>query len=188
MSMWKYIEEKISIQLSKQWGYSELCPVATRIATSDFINYLRVKWNKKSEADVISKVMLVHSKKEFHFLFKCWLAEWVHQWQKRVKIVKEFKGTPKKITPIPEQIKQDLMDAAIFTMINHNLLCGTNKIAESLASKIYSKYKEYKKKLPPTVWAIKMVQAICFEARQLARTSGPLLWVKKPSALWREQK
>jgi len=180
-----WFEVKMANLLRTQ-DINAVCQSITRFACSDFENFLRVKWGVFDEEMFRKRFDEATESPEFLLLMKSWMAEWSHQWNRRVRIVNDPKDVPKKekldAAPfrVPKEALKDIMEAATIAAVNNKLWCGIDPIVKSVVDDKTATLKTRRNEMNEVAWTLLLANEVCREVRNLSKISGPLVWVILP--------
>jgi hypothetical protein len=138
--------------------------------------------------------MLQFRKIELGCFLDVWVAKWMKKWQERVKLLigthsKDLKDS-KNLEKADELLKSlecktELINIAQATLINNGEICGSEMLAEHVVKlELASNPLEVTEK----VQALTIVRNIMSRARQIAKSSGPLIFVEVNKAYYASSK
>lgn len=164
-----------------------------QIACQDLTNYLKVHWNlvgkEANEWELVDKLEEFYQKepKELEEFIDLWTGIWLKKWGERVKLLIGNEETKKwdKVTkilnnaePIWRKLpnRKEMQEVVISTLVKNGEICGTSILAENLLKMELGenkrRYSTEKEK------ALNLVNSTLRRARELARSKGPLIFVR----------
>lgn len=164
-----------------------------QIACQDLTNYLKVHWNlvgkEANEWELVDKLEEFYQKepKELEEFIDLWTGIWLKKWGERVKLLIGNEETKKwdKVTkilnnaePIWRKLpnRKEMQEVVISTLVKNGEICGTSILAENLLKMELGenkrRYSTEKEK------ALNLVNNTLRRARELARSKGPLIFVR----------
>ena len=164
-----------------------------QIACQDLKNYLKVCWGlvgkEGSGQELLDKFELFYwmEPKQLGDFLDLWSGMWLRKWRERVKLVagdeewKRWNGTAKTLRR-GEQLwmnlanRGEILDLVASTLVKNGEICGTSILAENLlkmelgenAGKYMSGGEE----------TLNVVNNVLRKARRLAKSKGPLIFVR----------
>lgn len=164
-----------------------------QIACQDLTNYLKVHWNlvgkEANECDTVDKLekFFNENPKELEEFIDLWTGMWLKKWKQRVKLLIGNKETPRwnKVTRILSNAEPlwrklanrlEMQEVVVSTLIKNGEWCGTSILAENLLKMELGKNK--KKYVRKEEQILNVVNNTLRKARELARSRGPLIFVK----------
>jgi hypothetical protein len=164
-----------------------------QIACQDLKNYLKVCWGlvgkEGSGQELLDKFELFYwmEPKQLGDFLDLWSGMWLRKWRERVKLVagdeewKTLNGTAKTLRR-GEQLwmnlanRGEMLDLVASTLVKNGEICGTSILAENLlkmelgenAGKYMSGGEE----------TLNVVNNVLRKARRLAKSKGPLIFVR----------
>jgi len=153
------------------------------LAYKDFLNYMKSRINTNGKFDIEDKLEKIALKEsmEFDAFLTYWTSMWIKKWQERVKLViGRNNGQEKSITQKPENItlanhlKEEVINAVTYTLINNGEICGTEIIAENIINQELNKEMDLTDKKQAVTFLQNVIQAAC----NTAKTSGPLMFIE----------
>ncbi|MEM2911858.1 MAG: hypothetical protein QW146_05060 [Candidatus Bathyarchaeia archaeon] len=163
------------------------------IACQDLTNYLRVHWNiigkEASEYELTEKLEEFYQKeqKELEEFIDLWTGIWLKKWNERVKLLigdedsKKWNRITKIINnaePIWRKLpnRRELQEVVVSTLIKNGEICGTLILSENL---LKMELGEHRRKYANTKeQTLNVLNNTLRKARELARSKGPLIFVK----------
>jgi hypothetical protein len=164
-----------------------------QIACEDLTNYLRVYWNlvgrEANECEIAEKLEQFFSENpgELEEFLGIWTGIWFKKWKERVRLLignenpKRWDRATKilsKAEPLWRKLsnRQEMQELVTFTLIKNAEICGTSILAENLIKmELGEKDSEYRNEQEQ---AVNVVINALRKARELARSTGPLIYVK----------
>lgn len=164
-----------------------------QIACQDFINYIRVYWNlvgkETSDYELVERLekFFNENPSEMEEFLGIWTGIWFKKWKERVKLLIGNENSQKwnKVTkilnnaePIWRRLsnRQEMQELVTATLIKNAEICGTAILAENLLKmELGEKYKEHANEKEQI---LSIVSSTLRKARELARSRGPLIFVK----------
>jgi hypothetical protein len=164
-----------------------------QIACRDLTNYLKVHWNlvgkEASECDLVDKLERFFNEdpRELEEFIDLWTGMWLGKWMQRVKLLIGNQESPRwnKVTrnlknaePLWRRLKNrgEMQEVVVSTLIKNGEICGTTILAENLLKMELGKNK--KDYVNKEEQVLKAVNNTLRKARDLARSRGPLIFVK----------
>jgi len=164
-----------------------------QIACQDLINYLKVHWNlvgkEANECDIVDKLeeYFNENSHELEEFLDIWTNMWYRKWKERVKLLigKENSRRWNKVTKILSNAeplwrklpnRQEMQEVVTLTLIRNGEICGTSILAENLLKMELGKNR--KGYISKEEQVINVVNNTLRKARALARSKGPLIYVK----------
>ena len=164
-----------------------------QIACQDLTNYLRVHWNlvgkEANECELVDKLEEFHNEdpKELEEFIGLWTGMWLKKWKERVKLLigKENSKKWNKVTrtlnkaePLWRELpdRREMQEVVTSTLIKNGEICGTSILAENLLKMELGRSR--KKYINGEERVINVVNNSLRKARELARSKGPLIFVK----------
>jgi hypothetical protein len=164
-----------------------------QIACQDLINYLKVHWNlvgkEANECDIVDKLEGYFNKNsnELEEFLDVWAKMWYRKWKERVKLLigKENSRRWNKVTKILSNAeplwrrlpdRQEMQEVVALTLIRNGEICGTSILAENLLKMELGRNR--KGYINKEEQIINVVNNTLRKARALARSKGPLIYVK----------
>lgn len=164
-----------------------------QIACQDLTNYLRVHWNlvgkEANECELVDKLEEFHNEdpNELEEFIDLWTGMWLKKWKERVKLLigKENSKKWNKVTrtlnkaePLWRELpdRREMQEVVTSTLIKNGEICGTSILAENLLKMELGRSR--KKYINGEERVINVVNNSLRKARELARSKGPLIFVK----------
>lgn len=164
-----------------------------QIACQDLINYLKVHWNlvgkEANECDIADRLeeYFNENSHELEEFLDIWANMWYRKWKERVKLLigKENSRRWNKVTKILSNAeplwrklpnRQEMQEVVTLTLIRNGEICGTSILAENLLKMELGKNR--KGCISKEEHVINVVNNSLRRARALARSKGPLIYVK----------
>jgi len=164
-----------------------------QVACQDLTNYLKVHWNlvgkEANECELVERLerFFNENPSELEEFLSIWTGIWFKKWKERVKLLigNENSNRWNKVTktlsdaePLWKSLsnRQEMEEVVVSTLIKNGEICGTSILAENL---LKTELGENKKKY----WkeeerVINITNNTLRKARELARSKGPLIFVK----------
>jgi hypothetical protein len=164
-----------------------------QVACEDLTGYLKVHWNlvgkEANECEVAERLekFFNENPRELEEFLDVWTEIWFKKWKERVKLLIGNENSKRwdKVTKILSDAeplwrrlanRQEMQEVVVSTLVKNGEICGTVILAENLLKmELGEKKKEYAN---DAEHVIKIVNATLRKARELARSSGPLIYVK----------
>ena len=164
-----------------------------QIACQDLTNYLKVHWNlvgkEANECELVEKLekFFNENPSELEEFLGIWTGIWLKKWKERVKLLigNENFNRWNRVTkilnnaePLWKKIsnRQEIQELITSTLIKNGEICGTSILAENLLKmELGEKSKEYSNEEEHLMNATNNTLR---KARELARSRGPLIFVK----------
>jgi hypothetical protein len=164
-----------------------------QIACEDLKNYLKACWGLAGKEG--SGQELLERFEEFYWMepkqlgefLDLWSGIWLRKWRERVKLVacdeewRRWNGTAKTLRRV-EQLwmnlanRREMLDIVASTLVKNGEICGTSILAENLLKmelgKNAGKYMDSREEI------VNVVNNVLRKARRLARSKGPLIFVR----------
>ncbi len=164
-----------------------------QIACQDLTNYLKVHWDlvgkEANECELVDKLEEFHSENpdELEEFISLWTGIWLKKWKERVKLLigkdkaKRWNKVTKilnKAQPLWKKLadRTEMQEVVTSTLIKNGEICGTKILAENLLKMEIGRNK--KKYINEKEHVISVVNNSLRKARELARSKGPLIFVK----------
>lgn len=164
-----------------------------QIASQDLTNYLKVHWDlvgkEANECELVDKLEEFYNENpdELEEFINLWTGIWLKKWKERVKLLigKEKAKRWSKVTRILNKAeplwrkladRTEMQEIVTFTLIKNGEICGTSILAENLLKMEIGRNK--KKYINEEERVISVVNNSLRKARELARSKGPLIFVK----------
>ncbi len=164
-----------------------------QIACDDLTNYLKVHWNlvgkEANECELVDMLekLSTENPTELEEFLDVWTGIWFKKWKERVKLLigNENSNRWNRVTKILNNAeplwrrlanRQEMTEVLTSTLIKNGEICGTSILAENLLKmELGEKSKEY---YSEEEQAVTVVNNALRKARELARSKGPLIYVK----------
>lgn len=164
-----------------------------QIACQDFANYLKVHWNligrKAGDCELAERLEKLYRQQpgELEEFAEIWAGSWLKKWAERVKLLvgKEncdrqlsFSDKLRRAEPLWRSLpnRRELQEAVIATLIRNGEICGTEVLAENLLKMELGE--EPDRPVDDKEHILKVLGNVTRKARELARSRGPLIFVK----------
>ena len=164
-----------------------------QIACQDLTNYLKVHWDlvgkEANECELVDKLEEFHSENpdELEEFINLWTGIWLKKWKERVKLLigkdkaKRWNKVTKilnKAQPLWKKLadRTEMQEIVTSTLVKNGEICGTKILAENLLKMEIGRNK--KKYINEKEQVISVVNNSLRKARELARSKGPLIFVK----------
>jgi len=164
-----------------------------QIASQDLTNYLKVHWDlvgkEANECELVDKLEEFYNENpdELEEFINLWTGMWLKKWKERVKLLigKEKAKRWSKVTRILNKAeplwrkladRTEMQEIVTSTLIKNGEICGTSILAENLLKMEIGRNK--KKYTNGQERVISVVNNSLRKARELARSKGPLIFVK----------
>lgn len=164
-----------------------------QIACQDLTNYLKVHWDlvgkEANECELVDKLEEFHSENpgELEEFINLWTGIWLKKWKERVKLLigkdkaKRWNKVTKilnKAQPLWKKLadRTEMQEIVTSTLVKNGEICGTSILAENLLKMEIGRNK--KKYVNEKEHVISVVNNSLRKARELARSKGPLIFVK----------
>ncbi|MBC7131400.1 hypothetical protein H5T51_09390 [Candidatus Bathyarchaeota archaeon] len=173
-----------------------------QIACQDLTNYLKVHWNligkEANDYELVEKLERLYQKEqdELEEFIDLWTGIWLKKWVERVKLLigkensskwREFSKKIRKAEPLWRSLpnRKEMQEAIISTLIRNGEICGTMVLSENLLKmELGEKNVE---SVNEKEQILKIVNDAMRRARELARSSGPLIFVKIDKGYYGEE-
>jgi hypothetical protein len=164
-----------------------------QIACQDLTNYLKVHWNlvgnEANECELVERLEKFYNENpnEMEEFLAIWTGIWFRKWKERVKLLignensSRWNRTAKILSnaePYWRKLanRQEMQELVTSTLIKNGEICGTSILAENLLKmELGEKNKEY---VNEEEHVINVTNNTLRKARELARSKGPLIYVK----------
>jgi hypothetical protein len=164
-----------------------------QIACQDLTNYLKVHWNlvgnEANECELVERLEKFYNENptEMEEFLGIWTGIWFRKWKERVKLLignensSRWNRTAKILSnaePYWRKLanRQEMQELVTSTLIKNGEICGTSILAENLLKmELGEKNKEY---VNEEEHVINVTNNTLRKARELARSKGPLIYVK----------
>lgn len=164
-----------------------------QIACQDLTNHLKVHWNligkEANEWELADKLEEFYQKepKELEEFIDLWTSTWLKKWNERVKLLigneeeKKWDKMTKVLSnaePLWRKLpnRKEIQEIVIFTLIKNGEICGTSILAENLLKMELGENK--RRHVTEKEHVLNLVNRTLRRARELARSKGPLIFVR----------
>ncbi len=164
-----------------------------QVACQDFTNYLKWHWNligkETNQCEVVERLdkLFKEDIEELEEFLTVWCSIWFNKWKQRVKLLignqnaNKWSKIAKPIAdaePIWRKIehKQELQEVVVATLIKNGEICGTEILAENLLKMELGE--RCMQCLEEKERDLTMLNGALRKAREMARSRGPLIFVK----------
>ncbi|MEM3666435.1 MAG: hypothetical protein QW222_05060 [Candidatus Bathyarchaeia archaeon] len=173
-----------------------------QIACQDFTNYLKIHWElvgrEANECELVDRLerFFKENPSELEEFLGIWTELWFKKWKERVKLLIGNEGSKKwdrvsKILNDAEPIwrrlpnRQEMQEVVVSTLIKNGEICGTSILAENLLKmELGKKTRGYPNEVEQV---LNVVNSALVKARELARSKGPLIYVKIDKGYYRSE-
>jgi hypothetical protein len=166
-----------------------------QIACQDLTSYLKFHWNlvgeEANECELVDKIeeFFNSDPKELKEFLDVWTGMWLRKWKERVKLLignqdsKRWKNVTKtlnKAEPLWRKLAnhQEMQDVVISTLIINGEICGTSILAKNLLKMELGSKNERRSYVNEEEQVLNLVNNTLRKARELARSQGPLIFVR----------
>jgi hypothetical protein len=164
-----------------------------QIACQDLTNYLKVHWElvgkEANECELVERLEKFYNENasELDEFLRIWTGIWLEKWKERVKLLigkensKKWNKATKTLNnaePIWKNLsnRKEMEEVVTSTLIKNAEICGTSILAENLLKmELGEKTNEYSSEAKQV---LTLVNNTLRKARELARSKGPLIFVK----------
>jgi hypothetical protein len=164
-----------------------------QIACQDLTNYLKVHWEligkEENECELAERLEKFYNENasELDEFLRIWTGIWLEKWKERVKLLignensKRWNKATKTLNnaePMWKNLanRKEMEEIVTSTLIKNGEICGTSILAENLLKmELGEKTNEYSSEAKR---ALTLVNNTLRKARELARSKGPLIFVK----------
>lgn len=164
-----------------------------QIACQDLTNYLKVHWKlvgkEANECEVVEKLEKIfnENRNELEEFLNVWTGMWLEQWKERVKLLigNENANRWNKVTKVLSNAeplwrklsnRQEIEEIVTYTLVKNGEICGTSILAENLLKmELGEKKREFAN---DREHILNVVNNTLRKARELAQSTGPLIFVK----------
>lgn len=164
-----------------------------QIACQDLTNYLKVHWEligkEASECETVERLekFFNEDRSELEEFLNVWTGMWLKKWKERVKLLigNENSNRWNKTTKILNNAeplwknlsnRREIEEIVTLTLVRNGEICGTAILTENLLKmELGDKKKEYHNEREHV---ISVVNNTLRKARELAQSTGPLIFVK----------
>jgi hypothetical protein len=173
-----------------------------QISCQDLTNFLKVHWKlvgvENSDCVLTEKIETFYQEnpKEMDEFLEVWTGMWLRKWRERVKLMignensKRWNKVSKLLSnaePMWKKLSnsQEMMDVVTSTLIRNGEVCGTSILAENLLKMELGEDNSENDGDEQTV--VSVVNNVLRKARDLARSKGPLIFVKIDKAYYHSE-
>ena len=164
-----------------------------QIACQDLTNYLKVHWEligkESNECELVERLEKFYNENpaELDEFLRIWTGIWLEKWKERVKLLignensnkwNKATKTLNNAEPVWKNLanRKEMEEVITLTLIKNGEICGTSILAENLIKmELGEKKSEYASEAKQTLM---LVNNTLRKARELARSKGPLIFVK----------
>lgn len=173
-----------------------------QIACQDLTNYLKVHWElvgkEAGECELVERLEKFYNENaaELEEFLRIWTGIWLEKWKERVKLLignenaKKWNKTTKNLNNVEPLWKnlanrKEMEEVVTLTLVKNGEICGTSILAENLLKmELSEKTNEYSSEAKQT---LTIVNNTLRKARELARSKGPLIFVKIDKGYYQSQ-
>ena len=173
-----------------------------QIACQDLTNYLKVHWElvgkEAGECELVERLEKFYNENaaELEEFLRIWTGIWLEKWKERVKLLignenaKKWNKTTKNLNNVEPLWKnlanrKEMEEVVTLTLVKNGEICGTSILAENLLKmELSEKTNEYSSEAKQT---LTIVNNALRKARELARSKGPLIFVKIDKGYYQSQ-
>jgi hypothetical protein len=173
-----------------------------QIACQDLTNYLKFHWNlvgkEANECEIVENLekFFNENPEELQEFLDIWTKIWFRKWKERVKLLigNENSNRWDRVTKILANAeplwrrlpnRQEMQEIVTYTLIKNGEICGTSILAENLLKmELGEKRGNYTSEGEQVV---RIVNTSLRKARELARSKGPLIYVKIDKGYYRTE-
>jgi hypothetical protein len=164
-----------------------------QIACQDLTNYLKVHWDlvgkEANDCELVERLEKFYNENpsELDEFLKIWTGIWLGKWKERVKLLignensKRWNKATKTLNnaePVWKNLAnhKEMEELVTYTLVKNGEICGTSILAENLLKmELGEKTNEYPNEEKQV---FNVVNNTLKKARELARSKGPLIFVK----------
>ena len=164
-----------------------------QIACQDLTNYLKFHWNlvgnEANECELVERLekFFNENPSEMEEFLSIWTGIWFKKWKERVKLLIGNENSSRwnraaKVLSNAEPLwrklsnRQEMQELVTSTLIKNGEICGTSILAENLLKmELGEKNREY---VNEEEHVMNITNNALRRARELARSKGPLIYVK----------
>jgi hypothetical protein len=174
-----------------------------QIACEDLTSYLKFHWNlvgkEANECELVDKIeeFFNSNPKELKEFLDVWTGMWLRKWKERVKLLignqdskrwKKATRTLNNAEPLWRKLTnhQEMLDMVISTLIRNGEICGTSILAKNLLKMELGSNK--RRSYIGEEQVLNLVNNTMRKARELARSQGPLIFVRIDRGYYTYQK
>ena len=164
-----------------------------QIACQDLTNYLKVHWDlvgkESNQCELVDKLEKFYREnpEELEEFVDLWTGMWLEKWKERVKLLigkkkshrwKVVRRKLQKVQPIWRRLpnRDEIREVVTSTLIKNGEICGTSILAENLLKMELGRSKN--KYTDQEEWIANAVNKALKKSRRVARSKGPLIFVK----------
>jgi len=164
-----------------------------QIACQDFTNYLKVHWDlvgkESNQCELVDKLEKFYREnpQELEEFVDLWTGMWLEKWKERVKLLigkkkshrwKAVRRKLQKVQPLWRRLpnRDEIREVVSSTLIKNGEICGTSILAENLLKMELGRSKN--KYNDQEAWIANAVNKALKKSRRVARSKGPLIFVK----------
>lgn len=173
-----------------------------QIACQDLTNYLKVHWEligkESNECELVERLEKFYNENpaELDEFLRIWTGIWLQKWKERVKLLignensnkwNKATKTLNNAEPVWKNLanRKEMEEVITLTLIKNGEICGTSILAENLIKmELGEKKSEYASEAKQTLM---LVNNTLRKARELARSKGPLIFVKVDKGYYQSQ-
>ena len=173
-----------------------------QIACQDLTNYLKVHWEligkESNECEQVERLEKFYNENpaELDEFLRIWTGIWLQKWKERVKLLignensnkwNKATKTLNNAEPVWKNLanRKEMEEVITLTLIKNGEICGTSILAENLIKmELGEKKSEYASEAKQTLM---LVNNTLRKARELARSKGPLIFVKVDKGYYQSQ-
>ncbi|MFW6110520.1 MAG: hypothetical protein ACOC6H_00625 [Thermoproteota archaeon] len=164
-----------------------------QIACQDLTNYLKVHWDlvgkESNQCELVDKLENFYREnpQELEEFVDLWTGMWLEKWKERVKLLigkkkshrwKAVRRKLQKVQPLWQRLpnRDEIREVVASTLIKNGEICGTSILAENLLKMELGRSKN--KYNDQETWIANAVNKALKKSRRVARSKGPLIFVK----------
>jgi hypothetical protein len=164
-----------------------------QIACQDLTNYLKVHWDlvgkETNDVELVEKLEKFYNENpgELDEFLRIWTGIWLEKWKERVKLLignenqKRWNRASKTLSnaePLWKDLtdRREMEEIVTCTLVKNGEICGTSILAENLLKMELAEKTSENVKQDNQV--VNVVNNTLRKARELARSKGPLIFVK----------
>ncbi len=164
-----------------------------QIACQDLTNFLKVHWDligkEENECELVDKLEEFYNENPYELeeFIDLWSGIWLKKWNERVKLLignkksmkwEKVKTTLDEAQPLWRKLsdRKEMRELVASTLIRNGEICGTSILAENILKMELGRNKGRYSNQEEQV--INVVNDSLRKSRKLARSSGPLIFVK----------
>ncbi len=164
-----------------------------QIACQDLVNYLKIHWDlvgkEANECEIVERLEKFFGENpgELKEFLDVWTGIWFSKWKERVKLLigsensKRWDRVSKVLgnaEPLWRKLsnRQEMEEIVTSTLIKNGEICGTSILAENLLKMELGE--KNRGAINEEVEIVNVVNNALRRARELARSKGPLIYVK----------